>query len=374
MATIQMKEKVKFVDPEKRMFFNTLKARVDQYFKQTGLSPHANTTMVVKSIVLFVVYFTPFVLMLTVPMSGGMELGMWSLMGIGLAGIGMSVMHDAIHGAYSSKGWVNQMMGYSLNFLGASIFNWRFQHNLLHHTYTNVVHMDDDIDDKAILRFSPHTEVKKIHRFQFLYAFAFYGIMSLYWIVAKDFVQFRRYVRNGVNQKSAKENTIAMTRIVILKVVYFTIMIGLPVFILGTSDLVTVLCGFLLMHFIAGVILTVIFQLAHTVEGTSHPLPNAEGNIENEWAIHQLNTTVNFSRSNKWLSWYVGGLNFQVEHHLFPRVCHVHYPAIAPIVKETAEEFGVPYLENPTFGSALRSHLATLRRFGKLPDLEEAIG
>ena len=198
--------------------------------------------------------------------------------------------------------------------------------------------------------------------------------MSLYWIVAKDFVQFRRYVRNGVNQKSAKENTIAMIRIVILKVVYFTIMIGMPVFILGTSDLVTVLCGFLLMHFIAGVVLTVIFQLAHTVEGTSHPLPNAEGNIENEWAIHQLNTTVNFSRSNKWLSWYVGGLNFQVEHHLFPRVCHVHYPAIAPIVKQTAEEFGVPYLENPTFGSALRSHLNTLRRFGKLPDLEEAIG
>jgi linoleoyl-CoA desaturase len=127
------------------------------------------------------------------------------------------------------------------------------------------------------------------------------------------------------------------------------------------------------MHFVAAIILSVVFQLAHTVEGTTHPLPDECGNIENSWAIHQMNTTVNFATHNKWISWYVGGLNFQVEHHLFPRICHVHYPAIAPIVKKTAEEFGVPYLENPTFGKALKSHLTTLQRFGRLPSPNEAI-
>ena len=128
------------------------------------------------------------------------------------------------------------------------------------------------------------------------------------------------------------------------------------------------------MHFFASLIVSTIFQLAHTVEGTTHPLPNKEGTIENNWAIHQLNTTCNFSRNNKILSWYLGGLNYQVEHHLFPRICHVHYPKIAPIVKDTAEEYGIPYLENGTFREALSSHVETLRRFGKLPDLNEVMG
>lgn len=128
------------------------------------------------------------------------------------------------------------------------------------------------------------------------------------------------------------------------------------------------------MHFVAGIILTVVFQLAHTVEGTSHPRPTASGTIENDWAIHQLQTTVNFSRDNKLISWYVGGLNFQVEHHLFPKICHVHYPALAPIVKQTAEEFGLEYMENETFAQALASHIATLERFGTLPSMNEAIG
>jgi linoleoyl-CoA desaturase len=127
------------------------------------------------------------------------------------------------------------------------------------------------------------------------------------------------------------------------------------------------------MQFIAGIILTTVFQLAHTVEGTTHPVPNENYTIENNWAIHQLNTTVNFSRSNKFVSWYVGGLNYQVEHHLFPNICHVHYPEISKIVKSTAEEYGIPYLENPTFMQALKSHLAMVVKFGKLPSLNEAI-
>lgn len=134
-----------------------------------------------------------------------------------------------------------------------------------------------------------------------------------------------------------------------------------------------VLSGFLLMHFVGGVILSTVFQLAHMVEGTSHPLPDEKGTIENEWAIHQLNTTVNFSPKSKWLSWYVGGLNYQIEHHLFPRICHVHYPQIAKIVKSTALEYNIDYKENTTLYQALRSHLATLHHLGKLPNINEIL-
>jgi linoleoyl-CoA desaturase len=294
-------------------------------------------------------------------------------MGVGVAGLGMSVMHDANHGAYSSNKTVNYLMAHVLNLLGGSTVNWKLQHNILHHTYTNVVHMDDDIEDKLMLRFSPHTTVKQVHRFQWVYAFFFYGLSTLYWVVAKDFVQYVKYRKNGVNAGSAAENRLMLARIITLKLIYFFVVLAVPVVFFHIPFL-QVLAGFLLMHFVAGFILTLIFQLAHAVEGTSHPLPNSNGIIENDWAIHQLNTTANFSRHNKWLSWYVGGLNFQVEHHLFPRISHVHYPALSNIVKSTAEEFGIPYLENKTFSEAMKAHINFLRRLGRLPDLNEAIG
>jgi linoleoyl-CoA desaturase len=157
-----------------------------------------------------------------------------------------------------------------------------------------------------------------------------------------------------------------------LKVIYLAAIFGIPTLLFGLPFL-QVLIGFLLMHFVAGLVLTTVFQLAHTVEGTTHPLPDEDGNIENNWAVHQMHTTVDFCRDNKFLCWYLGGLNFQVEHHLFPTICHIHYPEIAPIVKQTAEEFGVPYLENETFAKALGAHLSALKKFGRIPSLSDAI-
>lgn len=365
---------IRFIDPNKdrNLFFGTMRQRVDNYFKENNISKHYNSQMVIKTIVLLSGYILPFVAMLVFKPSFEVSLMIWSFMGLSLAGIGMSVMHDANHGAYSSSSKTNYWLGNTLNLCGGSVFNWKLQHNILHHTYTNVVHMDDDIDDKLVMRFSPHTTVKWYHKFQFVYAFFFYGILTLYWALLKDFVQFYKYTKEGVNKSSKSENRKIFFKIVLSKIGYWGIFLVIPIAVLGFPA-GQFIGGYILMQFIAGVILTVIFQLAHTVEETSHPLPNKEGTIENNWAIHQLNTTVNFSRKNKWISWYVGGLNFQVEHHLFPTICHVHYPAIAPIVKATAEEYGVPYLENITFGEALRSHVNTLKRFGKLPNINEAI-
>ncbi|WP_242927446.1 fatty acid desaturase family protein [Pontibacter vulgaris] len=364
--------KIKFVNKEKSLFFPTLRKRVDAYFEDNNLSRTGNSTMVLKSIVLLTIYIVPFILLLTLQPTFSISLGLWFLMGLGVAGIGMSVMHDANHGAYSKNKTVNSLMGYTLNLVGGSADNWKLQHNILHHTYTNVVDMDEDIQDRLVLRFSPHTNVKFYHRLQWLYAFGFYGLLTLYWVLAKDFVQYFLFKRTGVNANSKAENQKFLLKLVSLKVVYFFIMLVAPTLLFGIP-FVQVLLGFLLMHFVAGIILTVVFQLAHTVEGTSHPRPNEHGTIENDWAIHQLETTVNFSRRSKLLSWYVGGLNFQIEHHLFPRVCHVHYPALSEIVRTTAEEFGIPYMENKTFVQAVRSHIATLHRFGRLPSLNEAI-
>lgn len=369
----QRKGAVKFVNPDKNLFFPVLKKRVDAYFTEKNLSRYGNSILVWKTSMLLLVYIFPFIAMVVWTPGFAVSLLYWSAMGIGMAGLGMSVMHDANHGAYSSNKYVNWMMAHVLNLMGGSTMNWKLQHNVLHHTYTNITHMDDDIASKPALRLSPHTPVSLLHRFQWVHAFLLYGLTTLYWVTAKDFVQFVRYRKNKVNTLTPAENKWILAKLVIVKVLYFAIFLGVPIAI-AHIPVATVLAGFVLMHFLAGIILTVIFQLAHSLEGTTHPMPNSKGIIENEWAIHQMKTTMNFSPNNKWLSWYVGGLNFQVEHHLFPKISHVHYPAIAPIVQATAAEFEVPYLQHKRFVTALTAHINFLKQLGKLPDLEEAIG
>lgn len=356
---------VRFIekDKNKNLFFSTLRQRVDNYFQENNISKHYNAQMVVKTIILLSAYILPFIAILFLQVSFTIQLILWSVMGVALAGVGMSIMHDANHGAYSASSTANYWLGSTLNACGGSMYNWKLQHNILHHTYTNVLNMDDDIDDKGIMRFSPHTEVKWYHKFQFIYAFLFYGVLTFYWALLKDFVQFYKYKKEGLNKETDSQNRKIVLQMILIKIGYFGAFIGLPIFVFAIP-VGQCLAGFFLMHFIAGIILTVTFQLAHTVENTTHPLPDENGTIENTWAIHQLNTTVNFSRKNKLISWYVGGLNFQVEHHLFPAICHVHYPAIAPIVKQTAEEFGIPYLENETLLDAVGSHVQLLKKFG----------
>jgi linoleoyl-CoA desaturase len=369
---INPKTLVKFNQKGKMAFFQTLKSRVDQHFAAKGYTKHANGTMVMKTILMLLIYFSPFCAILLLQPAWPLALLLWIAMGVGLAGNGMSVMHDAIHGAYSSNKVVNQALGHVINLLGGSVSNWKIQHNILHHTYTNITHIDEDIADKGVLRFSPHTPTRKNLRFQYIYACAFYCLMTLYWVIAKDFIQFHRYAKSGMNQGygNQKKNVILL-KMIADKIIYYCLFIGLPIY-MGVP-IWQIFTGFLLMHFTSGLILSLVFQIAHSVEETSHPLPDEDGNIDNAWAIHQMETTMNFAPHNRLLTWYVGGLNYQIEHHLFPSICHVHYPAIAPIVKKTAMEFGIPYLEKRTFFEGLVSHFRLLQRLGRLPKASEAI-
>ena len=361
---MKVKAKIKFIPESKSPFYHTVKSRVDAYFKETGLNPHANISMVFKSIVMIALYIVPFILLLIYNPSTSISMMLWTSMGVAIAGIGMSVMHDANHGAYSKYPIVNYLMGHTLNLIGGSVMNWKHQHNILHHTYTNIAFVDEDIEDRLVLRFSPHSKLKFIHAFQWLYAIIFYGLLTFYWAIGKDFVQYFKHIKSGVNPYSKKENNINLLKIIAIKLVYFSVIFGLPLYI-NHTPIYLLIIGFGLMHSVSGIILTVVFQLAHTVEGTTHPLPNEKGIIENDWAIHQMNTTVDFSRNNPFITWYVGGLNFQVEHHLFPHVCHVHYPAISKIVEQTAKEFNVPYLVNKTLFDALSAHFKAMYRFGR---------
>lgn len=350
-----------------REFSTTLNKRVNEYFKSNNINRQGNLEMYVKTVCMFAIYFTPYFLILTGVVSGTIALVASAIvMGLGLAGIGLSVMHDANHGAYSKKAWVNDLLGYSLNLIGANAFNWKIQHNVLHHSYTNVHDHDEDISPRGVLRLSPSTPWKKAHRYQFIYAWFLYGLMTIAWLGFKDFVRIVRYHKAGLmrSQKAsvAREWTILVTS----KIAYIAYIVVIPVLV--TSLLWwQVILGVIIMHYIAGFVLAIIFQPAHVVEGTAYPVPDDSNTLETNWAVHQLLTTSNFGNRNRWFSWYVGGLNFQIEHHLFPNVCHVHYRAISGIVRSTANEFGLPYKTFNTFMEALRGHRRLLKELGKQP-------
>jgi linoleoyl-CoA desaturase len=348
-------------------FFTTLNQRVNGYFKSNNISRYGNGEMQFKTFFMYCLYLVPFIILLTGVVTNGWAMwGLSLLAGIGVAGIGLAVMHDANHGAYSNKSWVNNLIGYSLNMVGGNAFNWKIQHNVLHHTYTNIHDVDEDISPRGVLRMTPHGEWKQIHRFQHLYAWFFYGLMTLVWVLVKDFVRLAKYHKNGM-VKSQKTNTAReLTILLLTKALYFSYILVLPMLVMDITFGQWAI-GFLSMHYVAGFILAIIFQPAHVIDGTEYPMPDETGRMENSWAIHQLHTTTNFANNNKVLSWYVGGLNYQVEHHLFPNVCHVHYRKISNIVKETALEFGLPYKSEPTFLGAIAGHARLLKELGKKP-------
>ena len=359
-----MKQKIKFINTDKTRFFITLKERVDQYFIDNKISPHANFAMVFKTIVMLSLYFVPYILIMTQHFS---PLLMWlssMVMGLGLAGIGMGVMHDSNHGAYSPHPYLNRIISLSLTLVGGDNKNWKMQHNILHHTYTNIYGHDRDIDDKVVMRFAPQGKYWKVQRFQVVYVFFFYSIMSLYWTTAKDFIQYIEFIKQGHNRESTAGKIRTFVTIVFWKLIYYTYIFVLPMLLLHLS-FGQVFIGFISLHLVAGIILSVIFQLAHVVENTIFPMPDEKGNIQNEWAIHQMQTTADFCRHNWFITYFVGGLNFQAIHHLFPNICHIHYPKLAPIVEQTAKEFGIPYLYNQSFWGALASHLRIISSLGK---------
>lgn len=356
--------KFKSDDKQETAFSLTLRKRVHAYFKDNNISSKGNATMVVKSIVLLSLYLAPFILVMTVPMNAWIAFALMFVMGIGMAGVGMSVMHDAAHGSYSNKEWVNKTLAATMYLLGSNVFNWKIQHNVFHHAYTNIEGYDTDIESRGPIRLSQNAPLKRIHHNQHIHAFFFYGLMTLAKLT-KDFAQLKEYTRQGItkghNVNPVKE-TIKMT---LVKIVYLFVFVGLPI-IFTPFTWWQVLIGFFFMHWTGGCIMSTVFQMAHVVEGAQQPMPNAEGVIDHEWAVHQIHTTSDFARNSKILSWYVGGLNFQIEHHLFPNICHVHYKEIAPLVESTAHEFGLVYNLKPSFASALKSHVKRLRELEKV--------
>lgn len=354
---------IKFNTHDQPEFIKELRQRVSSHFKENNLSRYANVNMKLKTVFMLCLYFVPLIIINTGLLSSiwGV-LAMWVLMGFGMSGIGLAIMHDANHGSYSKNKRVNNALGYLINFLGAYHVNWKIQHNVLHHSFTNVDGFDEDIYT-PIMRFSPNQERKKFFKFQVFYAPFFYGIMTIYWFISKDFVSLVKYSQKNLYAGQGLTLKKAITQIIFNKAWYLVLTLLLPIIVIDLPWW-QILMGFLLMQFICGLVLAFIFQPAHVIEETDFYVAGDNGSLENNWAIHQMKTTANFANGSRLFSWLIGGLNYQIEHHLFPNICHVHYKNIASIVKQTAEEFNVPYHQHKTFFSALKSHFSLLHDLG----------
>lgn len=347
-------------------FFRTLNKRVNDYFKENNIDKTGNWKLHLKTVIMFAVFLTPYFFLVAMSMPFWLYLLLNVVIGIGMAGVGMNVMHDGNHGAYSNKSWINKIMGGSIYILAGNVYNWQVQHNVLHHTYTNILGHDEDLEAGRILRFTKEAKWYNHHRFQHYYSIFLYGLLTFNWAITTDFLQMKRYLKRKLSYGEFKSPAIRWTTLVITKAIYFSMWIIIPILV-GNVSWWQVILGFLVMHYTAGLILSVVFQLAHVVNETHNPVPNQEGEIENTWAIHQLYTTANFAPKNWLVNYYTGGLNHQVEHHLFPNISHIHYNKIAEFVKQTAKECNLPYYEFKTTRAAIISHFKHLKELGKKP-------
>jgi linoleoyl-CoA desaturase len=342
-------------------FHTELKNRISDYFSEVGKSTTGNYSLFIKAIVLVVsflfvyvhlVFFTP------VPWLAIVECVI--LCGL-TASIGFNVMNDGAHGSFRRYTWLNKLAALSLNFLGANNFMWNTKHNIIHHAYTNVDGVDDDINARPFLRLCETQKFYKMHRYQHLYFWLAYSLLYVYWVFVSD---YKKYFTGRVGIMPLKKmNTWDHISFWSFKILHLVLFVSLPIYMVGFGPWLT---AFLVYSMFAGFVLSIVFQLAHTVEDTHFPLADpATGKMEDEWAIHQLKTTANFATKNKLISWWVGGLNFQVEHHLFPKISHVHYPAISKIIRKACHDYNLPYIEYPKMRLAVISHVSFLKQMGR---------
>lgn len=351
-------------------FYQSLKAAVDNYFETKKIKKTGDWRLFSKTIILIgsaiAIYCILMIPGLSAPLPGWAALVLCGALGFIFASIGFSVMHDANHGSYSTKPWVNDLLGLSANALGASSFFWKQKHNIIHHTYTNVDGIDDDIAKAPIIRHCESQKWVPAHKVQYLYLLPVYSLSSMFWLFFMDFAKY--FTRRIYTTEAWKMTTKNKLIFWLTKVGYLAFYIVLPIMKWGVLPW---LGGFLLLHAVMGLTLSLVFQLAHVVENTEfeHVALDETKHIETAWAEHQIKTTANFAMKNKVISWFVGGLNFQIEHHLFPRVSHVHYPAISKIVMDKCREFNLPYNKYDTMSEAVASHFRVMKALGKNPAL-----
>jgi linoleoyl-CoA desaturase len=346
-----------------RNFQKTLNQRVNAYLRDQPISGRDVPGMYFKSAFSLAWWLVTYLLLLLGHFPPWINVVLCLVWAMAIAAVGFNVMHDASHSGYSDHPRINKLMSLSGELLGMSGFRWRTKHNIWHHTYTNIAGFDDDVEAYGLIRLTPRAPWKPLHKLQAWYFPLVYGLIGFDFIM-RDFMMVL-FGRSDANHVYPKMDPASKVTFWAGKLFYVLIMFVFPLLVFPWWQ---VLIGFMIVMLTVGLIMGVIFQLAHINPDAAFPVPQGDPpHIDNEWAIHQVEATVDFAPHNWLLNFYIGGLNYQIEHHLMPHICHLNYPRLAPLVRATCEEFGIRYTCYPTWRSAFASHWRELRRLGAAP-------
>ncbi|MBW4683181.1 MAG: acyl-CoA desaturase [Microcoleus vaginatus WJT46-NPBG5] len=342
-------------------FRKELNRRVEAYFETENISQRDNLAMYLKTAIICAWVLSAWLFILFVPSSGLVKILGCVVLALGMVAFAFNVGHDANHGSYSSRKWVNSLFGFALDVLGASSYLWRYSHNKLHHTYTNIAEHDFDINGEGLVRLSPDQESRWFYRYQHIYTWLLYGFLQTHWFVEDINVLLLK--RKYYNHEIPTPKPVDVITFFAFKVFWLAYVIGLPLW-LGYTPL-QIIVGFVITTVIFSFLVALVFRVAHVVDNAEFITPHPEtSNVDDEWAICQVRTTVDFAPKNHFLNWYLGGLNYQVIHHLFPHICHIHYPKLSKIVKEVCDEFDVEYRVNETFAEAIVANYRLVKALG----------
>ena len=347
-------------------FSKELSQRVDEYFQDRGISRHANLEMIGKTVLGFVLWIGTYLWLMTGRFSSLEVVGVYVVHGFAQLYMAFNIAHDANHGAYSRSKGVNRALGCVFDLVGASSYMWRLLHNDSHHSFVNIRGADTTLISGNIFRFSPHDPRKPYHRYQHLYAPCLYCLSTLDWVLTKDY-RWLFQQRFG-NRKIGKHPVGELVLLFAAKAFYYTYTLVLPLLYLSVPWYSIVL-GFIVMHFFLGFTIALIFQPNHFNESSTFPEADEDGSISNNYISHIFDTTVDYARGKPFTTWILGGLNLHVIHHMFPGICHVHYPALTRIVKSTAEEHGLSYRETRTVTGAFLAHLRWMKNLGRAEEV-----
>src|SRR3984885_15274361 len=322
-------------------FPKVLRRRLDNFFSDRNISPKADRTMWVKVALGFALLAGSWITLCALKPDSWKFVAVYLLGGLSQTFLLLNIAHDSNHNAISPVRAVNKVLNYAFDVCGINSYMWRILHHRGHHSCVNLHGEDDALTGRGVLRLTPHEPRLRVQRFQHIYALVLYALFSLDYVFVRDFACFffpaHEYLKR--TKHPAREYAILFAG----KGLYLTYMLILPIFLLGKSPVLVAL-AFLLTHMIIGLSVTLVFQTTHTVDSTYFPSRRSE--FDNG-VYHIFATTADYATDSPLAGWLVGGLNHHIVHHLCPFVCHTHYAALTRIVKETAEEYGIPYRENP---------------------------
>lgn len=347
---------VKF--PKHGHFREVLEERIEIYFQSCKLPKRDHPLMYTKATIMILWAVASYIALIFFPLNLFSAALIALSLALALVGIGFNVQHDGNHDGFSRHAWVNRLAGWSLDLIGASSYFWKTKHNTLHHTYTNIEGKDDDINLSFLGRLSPAQKKYWFHKYQHLYLWFFYGFVHVRYL----FMDIYRFVFKKVGGETVKRpKNLELFWFIAGKISFVTLAFVVPCLFYPWW---LVVIFYLSISICMGLLFSVVFQMAHMVEKVEHP-GSVVGVTEHEFVIHQIQTTANFAPKNRLWTFFLGGLNFQREHHLFPKVSHVHYPALATIVQRVCKENNVRYFEYPSVTVALCSHYRFLKRMGR---------